>query len=358
MHSADVDVGQPATDRSTLVVILGQARGGPLAWNSLRRHVLRPLNADLALSCELSCDAYSDALLARARFKWKRNQPADSSLPWRQQVERRLYGVQAMRLASHRSPTEIGLGWGLAPAVDGQVHIASGLVQMEAKAQLLDHLLHSGAINSYSWFVLSRPDYYWLCDIPPMATFDAGAVTVPYDEALALASGSPTNDRLAVLTAPWMRGYLSVMQHALNRTHDTNILWCKQCNPEQMLAERLRSARIRWLRAPLPCFLVRARGDESRWSVGAVIHQLEPRKESDAPRINWERALPASVQDDMRCVRIKMTCTEILPAIRTCNLSSFLPPVYQHNPQSLADVVGCRKRPDSQEPPVKYSKVP
>jgi hypothetical protein len=34
--------------KRVLVIVIGHRRGGPLAWKSLHKHVLRPYKADLA----------------------------------------------------------------------------------------------------------------------------------------------------------------------------------------------------------------------------------------------------------------------------------------------------------------------
>ena len=55
---------------STLVVLLGNARGGEKTWHSMYKNVLNPLNADLALLFWYSSNK-SSSLYTKADYIWE-----------------------------------------------------------------------------------------------------------------------------------------------------------------------------------------------------------------------------------------------------------------------------------------------
>jgi hypothetical protein len=61
------------TTASTLVCVIGNLRGGPLAWTSLRAHVLVPLRAELAVLAAYSADVA--AALPFATHIWRVAEP-------------------------------------------------------------------------------------------------------------------------------------------------------------------------------------------------------------------------------------------------------------------------------------------
>ena len=52
-----------------LIILSGSPRGGPHAWNSLFKYVMKPLNADLAI-CTTTNFIIDNRLLSKAKFKW------------------------------------------------------------------------------------------------------------------------------------------------------------------------------------------------------------------------------------------------------------------------------------------------
>lgn len=70
---------QPPSNR-TLVIILAQTRAGHLTWGSVKKHLLEPLNADLALcvSHQKTADVESDdPFRANAQYIWEFPEPSD-----------------------------------------------------------------------------------------------------------------------------------------------------------------------------------------------------------------------------------------------------------------------------------------
>ena len=98
---------------STLVCIIGNLRGGHLAWTSLRQNALAPLEADLAVLASYSADVSS--AFPYAKHVWRIAEPLDdwsavlnATLPagWQQHVIARgnVWGGLWWKKAHRRHP--------------------------------------------------------------------------------------------------------------------------------------------------------------------------------------------------------------------------------------------------------------
>ena len=202
--AAAVDGGAAHATAEVLVTLVGEVRGDPHLWTTLHDNVLVPLRAHLGLFCGASCDAYGP-LRDAATYVWTRREPqraagtstgtgtgtGTGTLSWDGLIgERGETAAAAMRIA-RASPVDMAVqAWGLTRGaaavassgggdkekVDGgnegpmSVRRGSGAATLETRQQLLEALRSSGASKRYPYFVVTRPDFYFLCAHPPPAS--------------------------------------------------------------------------------------------------------------------------------------------------------------------------------------------
>jgi len=340
-----------ASVASVLVVIYGEARGDALLWSTQYKHLVLPLRADVAYFCGADCAAYG-AFLNTARYVWTRREPSPGA-SWDTLIERRGdAGARAMAIARRMSADFAPQGWGLTRGARGAVRRGSGAASMETRQQLLEALRASGADAAYSYFVLTRPDYYFLCDHPAPAQLVApGAKQVAVPRELIFKDDATyCNDRHAVLAASSLEAYLGVLELALQRSVLQSSLWTGlgggEANIERLTASALHLAGAAVRRVPLPMFLARVSTDATRWSRGMWLfntnlsleqrnavraeygHQpgRSPHDEQPKWRARVHAALaahPAALLDLKQCVRLKMGETEVVGAAQACSFFAY-----------------------------------
>ena len=351
----------------TLVVVYGEVRGDALVWATQYRHLVRPLKADLALFCSAAeCKRYGDAWRAMAQYVWHREEPPPG-VEWDALIRRRLpHGERAMDIA-RRTPFAVGWqAWGHTPGWDKQagacastkcptrVRGGSGGAQMETRLQLLERLRASGAASAYAYFVLTRSDFYYLCDHPPphsLVALGSKQVAVPYEDGFK-ADPVYCSDRHAVVSRDGLGAYLGVLETALDQTASRQMLWTGEQpnqtkgekNIERLIATSLQMAGATVLWPKLPMFLVRTGRDATRWSHGAWLYarnlSIEQRADDSAYeeaqqklnklyktdtadwwRLEAERYLTnqhGARLDLKTCLRIKVAGGELPIAARVC----------------------------------------
>ena len=335
---------------STLVVIYGEVRGDAMVWASQYKHLISPLKVDVAFFCGADCERFG-AFLQVATHVWRRTEPP-SGASWDVLISQRGHeGKQAMEIAANTSVDFAPQAWGLTRARGGLVRSGSGAASMETRQQLLEKLRSSGAAVAYEYFVLTRSDYYYLCDHPSPEVLlppDARAVAVPYELNF---KDSPTycNDRHAVTRRDGLEAYLGVLSVALR--HSTHALWTggsssggRERNIEAFTASSLALGGAHVVRPKLPIFLVRATNDASRWSKGmwlyhrnlsieqhaAVAREYTTAEPHDS-RVEWRARAEAALEPfpDARlslkqCERLKVYDNEVWGATSACNEAAHL----------------------------------
>jgi hypothetical protein len=312
---------------------------------SLMRHVIIPLRADLALMCSSNCTgAAYHLLLPHASYAWTRTEPAAHET-WSVLLSMQPHGRESMAIAA-RSADDRNAAWGLTIASDGRRRKGFGAAVLSTKAQLLERLQASGALQRYAWFVFTRPDIYHLCAHPSPREFDRDAITVPGPLCLRekgcrgkMAGPEYVNDRHAIVPRQHTRTYLSTLQMALNETHRRGRLWCGEsptfeggrlggtdsstrdaqhaccCTSERQLGGHLNASGVRVHHVLLPLLLVRTP------SHGPTSHHLSGSwLQDNRGRHDWgARAdeLPSGVLQDLQCLPIPLE-TEFAVAVEAC----------------------------------------
>jgi len=264
--------------KDVLVVVIGQLRGGEMVWESLRRRLLKPWNADLALMTDINDEHnLKSSLFKDAVYKWHVPEPDDwgdvlDQIPgiredWRKQV---------------------------CPMLDGQFlggvkgcHTGSSGILLASRYLLQQRLrqLRSDG-TSYKWVVLTRADYLYACDMPSLDQFKdephsfvADAYNVPDEQGY-----RGITDRFSVLPGDLADKVLDVPRSVLSDPSFWKELGVhtrgschagRICNLEGVLARYCQREGIQMHRYRHPAFTVRQAGDPGSWSKGWHMDTLD-----------------------------------------------------------------------------------
>eukprot|EP00808_Paulinella_micropora_P008222 g35617.t1 len=171
---------------NTLVITIGNVRGGLIAWESLRRHVLEPLKADLFVLVGVKKGEENrilDTYLLKLA-KWYHFEPEHDD--WGVVLDRAMKGLNGTGRETEywtylcnlyntlaRDSEAIWLG-GLkrSTCVKQRARAAS---QLAMRFLVLEQLLKTDKngevyLSKYTRFILTRTDYVYLCNFPPLSS--------------------------------------------------------------------------------------------------------------------------------------------------------------------------------------------
>lgn len=134
----------------TLVILLGNARGGETTWNTMYEHLLKPFNADLALLFGESTDK-SASLYSRAKYVWELPEYSN----WREYYEKSCKGNWSEFFEKNQTT-------GMSGGIDN--YIGSGAIIIAFRHYLKNNF--SDILLKYDRIILTRADYYYLKDHP------------------------------------------------------------------------------------------------------------------------------------------------------------------------------------------------
>eukprot|EP00199_Chlamydomonas_sp_CCMP681_P001398 CAMPEP_0119104672 /NCGR_PEP_ID=MMETSP1180-20130426/2824_1 /TAXON_ID=3052 ORGANISM="Chlamydomonas cf sp, Strain CCMP681" /NCGR_SAMPLE_ID=MMETSP1180 /ASSEMBLY_ACC=CAM_ASM_000741 /LENGTH=682 /DNA_ID=CAMNT_0007089493 /DNA_START=220 /DNA_END=2268 /DNA_ORIENTATION=+ len=263
----------PAYSDRVLVILIGTPRGGPLAWKSLKKHVLVPLHADLMLYFGKSDPNIEHNNISFAYWKDLHDMAQhvffeDEHSDWGDVLDQASLGHDSrptdwLSLCKFRPQWLGGVGRGCN-------HMAGSAIQLAFKYLVQKKLVSTGLIDQYDRFVYSRADFLYACDYPAIATLDASSVWIPDGE-----DYGGLEDRHMISSR---RGILT----ALNMTHDLmseptkwferlnqSVLGQGDWNPEKILLVYYNYTQgIRVRRFNHPAFIVKTAVDKARWMHG------------------------------------------------------------------------------------------
>jgi len=153
----------------TLVILLGNARGGECAWGTLQKHVLHPLHADLALLFDHGSDDTNQSLFDAAHYKW--TESVDFLKVWDEVADQ--IGVPLKKREYKVRPAH-NIHGGLKNGVRG-----SGGVIAAFRSVLVKN--HAEKVKEYDRVILTRSDHFYACDHPDVRP-SKGTIYVPPDE--------------------------------------------------------------------------------------------------------------------------------------------------------------------------------
>jgi hypothetical protein len=251
----------------TLVCILAKTRAADVTFPAFERHVLRELDADLALALTLN-PGYdrNNPYLQSARYSWIAPDPDDYGQLF-DEAQAELCRERGIAAPSWRDLLAIGGTWA-GRIRSAHAHPSASAVLIYSRWLLLRNLQREGLLGKYDRFVITRSDFQWLCPHPPCSVLAPENIWVPADH-----HWSGINDRHMVVRSADVEPCLDLLEEILLRPSELaqamreRTLW----NDEQMLALQLRRRGLAGAVREFPyvMYLVRSPRDRSAtWSAG------------------------------------------------------------------------------------------
>jgi hypothetical protein len=145
-------VPPPRRHNTTLVILLGNLRGGEVAWQSIYRHLLDVNNADLALMIgETNKSTRTQSPFQRASYIWEFKEYAD----WADAVDE-------INGPSWRTDLKAFAKTGTFGGIGN--YTGSGAIIFMARFWLSKILVEQNLTQKYDRFVLTRADLVYKCD--------------------------------------------------------------------------------------------------------------------------------------------------------------------------------------------------
>lgn len=243
-------VGSP----KTLVIVVGNLRGGDQLWRSMQRNLLHPLNADLAVFSPPHVRSVLDDI---SKYLWELPDPENleeefdrinPSKTWRELCAMQLHVFMGVRCG----PSEGKMG-------------TAGL-QFYSREKLRQKILSTGVLALYDWFIITRSDYFYLCPFTER-NFNSAYIYTP-----ATQEYRGINDRFAVVHRSKIIDFLNVTRELLN-AHPSSLAaelneLGAQGNPESMLKLHLKHMRTTGQVIQHSGFTLRRSCDNTTWSQG------------------------------------------------------------------------------------------
>ena len=164
-----------------LVCLLASTRAHQLSFPSFKRRVLDELNGDLALALLIDDNYdYSNRFWQHAKYRWTAPIYSDygEAFDFAQRSLCQQYNVPA---PNWRQMLQIKGAWqGGIRSPDPQPSASSILTF--CRWLLLNGLHRDQILDRYDRFVITRPDFVWLCPHPPLSVLDRDAIWVPDGE--------------------------------------------------------------------------------------------------------------------------------------------------------------------------------
>jgi len=132
----------------TLVILLGNARGGEATWSTMYAHLLKPFNADLALLFGESKDKTA-SLYSKAKYVWELPEYEN----WRDYYNKFCKGSWSEFFDRNRAT-------GMSGGIDD--YNGSGAIIIAFRHFLKNN--YSSILLQYDRIILTRADYYYIND--------------------------------------------------------------------------------------------------------------------------------------------------------------------------------------------------
>lgn len=194
------DVTRPPP--KVLVIAIGNVRGGSPAWESLRRHVLKPLQADLMLVVGVNQTAPARCPLCEmARYRHLIPEPEDWSAHLDEASASRDGVVKDWSPLCQLRPQWLGKSRCQHPAAVA----ALWSLRYQVKKLLTPEILHK-----YDRYIVTRTDFLYVCD-HPLPRLDSRYIWTPFGQ-----EWQGINDRHAVASRTTILPYLEIIEELLS----------------------------------------------------------------------------------------------------------------------------------------------
>ena len=200
----------------TLVCILGQTRAQDITWENFNKHLLKSLNADLAL-CVAEKKSANNQMYKNAKFIWRYKDTDDYSKYFDTAQKKiiktkklndkpswkKLIKIKHFWLARIKGTSKIRNNKGIYSGGTGGLLIYN-------RWFLLQKILKNKLIEKYDRFIITRSDFVWNIHHPRMENLDPNYIWIPDGEKY----GGYT-DRHAVLSKKNLYDYLNLLEPIL-----------------------------------------------------------------------------------------------------------------------------------------------
>ncbi len=260
---------------ATLVIIFGTPRGGNLAWETMRRHVLHSMNASLAILFPCRNGSVRVSLEDIAEYNWCYNEPSDWALYY-DDIHARCPNRNESNWRTNYCRKDLqdyelsflgGLYSCLADSNLGRQKRGSGAIAVVMRWLALQKIKEFNLDKKYAHLIFSRADYLYLHPpLHPRILNEPGIVYVPDGEGY-----GGYCDR-------YIAGSMQTMIKALGWADEVvchSARYKGVANPEQVLKFVLTRHGIRPVTFGFTMFAVRAPQDPSSWSLGVDNHVMQ-----------------------------------------------------------------------------------
>lgn len=247
----------------TLVIVMGNCRGGEQAWRSLDRHVLKPYRADLALV--VSEEDTPNSLFHKAKYIYKVREYNDwGDVFDRIDTEENLASDWRQWMI-HESVLNSGLFGGIHHK--GQLLKGSGAIIFAYRYFVKKLIVHHNLTAKYDQFIITRSDHFYECDHEFLDTSKSRHVYVPHGEEY----GGVT-DRHILIGRDDVLASLDVVKYCLS-----NRKLLEQhpgLNPERLLLLYYKDIRLypKIIKFDRSFYTVKQSEDSTRWASGNQQH--------------------------------------------------------------------------------------
>jgi nucleoside-diphosphate-sugar epimerase len=255
--------------KRTLVIVAGQARGGPVAWKSLEQNLLIPLQADLA-TCFGDAQPIPPMLQKMAKYQWTVPEVSD----WADMFD---------IIAEQSCPqSDVGKDWrkwlcpvpgimlgGINGCGDGGA--GSGGILLAFRWAVHRKLTELSLWDRYEYFVFTRADHVYLCEHPAPWTLENGKA----DNAIFIPEGQDylggVTDRHVVARSHNFNKAIDIGSDFICKGQTYNSIFMPMSTPvnlEMMLTSFFKEQVLEVFRYNRVMFTVRQPNDPTRWSKG------------------------------------------------------------------------------------------
>lgn len=165
----------PVKRNTSLVIVLGQLRGGEETWQTLYEHVLDINSADLAVFTTNNKTYHNNSLLQRAKYTWYHSEYEDwadaidtiNGTSWRKTHLPQFHDYNVYSYTGkNRSILFGGIAGHECDPMTARTswceHIGSGIIVFMLRYWLMERIREE-ILEMYDTFVVTRPDNMYLC---------------------------------------------------------------------------------------------------------------------------------------------------------------------------------------------------
>ena len=260
----------PHHSSKVLVILYGQIRGDLVMHNSLLTKVLEPWKADLALLAPIT----SEALVKKAKYVWNVSESND----WGTHLSdindsQRVWEDACSKQVTKKVRSKVSKGWRVirGPVYLGGVgrcaHANSKQGLNLAFRHLAQRFIRQNNLQEmYDWFVFTRSDFFYLCNVPALNTLSRSCVSIPHGQ-----DYGGFNDRFHIIPSDHVLTALNIATDLVENWNTYAKRPCPNslCNIEGAIKRHFEREHIKVCRFNHPGALVHAEGSGIRYLVRA-----------------------------------------------------------------------------------------